>query len=71
MDVLGVRGSYAGGLSAYPNSCPAVIGGKRQYFDNDGKVDLSGSPADAIGSVANYLKSFGWEAGPAAASQPW
>ena len=31
-------------------------------FDNDGKVDLSGSTADAIGSVANYLKSYGWEA---------
>ena len=31
-------------------------------FDKDGKVDLSGSAVDAIGSVANYLKGYGWEA---------
>jgi membrane-bound lytic murein transglycosylase B len=31
-------------------------------FDNDGKVDLAGSAVDAIGSVGNYLKGYGWEA---------
>ncbi len=65
MDVLGVRGSYAGAIGI-PQFMPSSY---RRYaidFDNDGKVDLSGSPADAIGSVANYLKSFGWEAGQAA-----
>jgi membrane-bound lytic murein transglycosylase B len=32
-------------------------------FDGDGKVDLFGSPADAIGSVAYYFKAFGWTPG--------
>jgi membrane-bound lytic murein transglycosylase B len=32
-------------------------------FDGDGKVDLMGSPADAIGSVANYFKAYGWHTG--------
>ena len=70
MDVLGVRGSYAGAIGI-PQFMPSSY---RRYaidFDNDGKVDLSGSPADAIGSVANYLKSFGWEAGQPRSSQPW
>lgn len=65
MDVLGVRGSYAGAIGI-PQFMPSSY---RRYaidFDSDGKVDLSGSPADAIGSVANYLKSYGWEAGQAA-----
>jgi membrane-bound lytic murein transglycosylase B len=31
-------------------------------FDRDGLVDLVGSPADAIGSVASYLKAYGWTA---------
>jgi membrane-bound lytic murein transglycosylase B len=32
-------------------------------FDQDGLVDLAGSPADAIGSVASYLKAYGWTVG--------
>jgi membrane-bound lytic murein transglycosylase B len=32
-------------------------------FDADGRIDLSGSPADVIGSVANYFKSYGWQSG--------
>jgi membrane-bound lytic murein transglycosylase B len=32
-------------------------------FDGDGQVDLAASSADAIGSVANFLASHGWEAG--------
>jgi membrane-bound lytic murein transglycosylase B len=34
-------------------------------FDANGRVDLLGSPADAIGSVASYLKQAGWVAGEA------
>jgi membrane-bound lytic murein transglycosylase B len=34
-------------------------------FDNDGVIDLAGSPADAIGSIASYLRAFGWIAGEA------
>jgi membrane-bound lytic murein transglycosylase B len=32
-------------------------------FDGDNRKELLQSPADAIGSVANYLKMFGWEQG--------
>jgi membrane-bound lytic murein transglycosylase B len=41
-------------------------GSVRRYavdFDGDGAIDLRGSSADAIGSVANFLKSHGWRAG--------
>jgi lytic murein transglycosylase len=32
-------------------------------FDGDGRRDLVGSAADALGSTANYLKASGWRAG--------
>jgi membrane-bound lytic murein transglycosylase B len=38
----------------------------RQYavdFDGDGRRDLLGSPSDAIGSVANFLREHGWVPG--------
>ena len=34
-------------------------------FDGDGRVDLVGSTADALGSTANYLSGYGWRAGEA------
>ena len=32
-------------------------------FDGDGIIDLWDSPADVIGSVANYFKTFNWQPG--------
>jgi membrane-bound lytic murein transglycosylase B len=32
-------------------------------FDGDGRIDLAASAADAIGSVANYFRSYGWQPG--------
>jgi membrane-bound lytic murein transglycosylase B len=32
-------------------------------FDGDGKIDLSNSPVDAIGSIANFLVQHGWKSG--------
>lgn len=61
-DILNIRGSYAG-ASGIPQFMPSSYRRYAVDFDGDGKVDLSGSTADAIGSVANYLKSFGWETG--------
>ena len=47
-------------------------GSFRRYavdFDGDGRRDLRGSPADAIGSVANFLVQHGWKPGePVAAT---
>ncbi|MBA2658575.1 MAG: lytic murein transglycosylase B [Nitrosospira sp.] len=59
-DVLNIRGSYAGAIGI-PQFMPSSYRRYALDFDGDGKADLSGSPADAIGSVANYLRSFGWE----------
>lgn len=57
-----LRGSYAGAIGI-----PQFISSSyRNYaidFDGDGRRDLSGSVADAIGSVANYLARFGWRPG--------
>jgi peptidoglycan lytic transglycosylase B len=64
IDVFSVRGSYAGAIGI-PQFMP---GSYRRYavdFDGNGVVDLSDSAADAIGSVANYLKRHGWQSGAA------
>ncbi|MDV6345217.1 lytic murein transglycosylase B [Nitrosomonas sp. Is37] len=61
-DLFSIKGSYAGAIG-FPQFMP---GSYRRYaidFDGDGKTDLAGNAADAIGSVANYLKEYGWEAG--------
>jgi membrane-bound lytic murein transglycosylase B len=62
VDPMEMRGSYAGamGLGQFmPSSWVKYA----IDFDGDGKVDLFNSPVDAIGSVANYFKSFGWKTG--------
>lgn len=62
IDTLALKGSYAGAIGI-PQFMP---GSYRRYavdLDADGKQDLSGSFADAIGSVANFLKAHGWETG--------
>lgn len=56
------RGSYAGAMGL-PQFMPSSLAQFGVDFDGDGKVDLLNSPADAIGSVANYLKSYGWQTG--------
>jgi membrane-bound lytic murein transglycosylase B len=56
------RGSYAGALGL-PQFMPSSWHKYAVDFDADGKVDLLTSPGDAIGSVANYLASFGWKPG--------
>ena len=61
-DPLGYSGSYAGAIGL-PQFLPSS---RRRFaidFDQDGSIDLNASPADAIGSVARFLKIHGWEAG--------
>ena len=58
------RGSYAGamGLGQFmPSSWVRYA----VDFDGDGRIDLFNSPADAIGSVANYFRGHGWTPGMA------
>jgi membrane-bound lytic murein transglycosylase B len=65
-DVLRTRGSYAGALGI-PQFMPSSYRRYARDFDGDGRRDLVNSTADAIGSVANYYKTFGWRPGAAIA----
>lgn len=56
------RGSYAGAIG-YPQFLPSSIRNYAVDFDHDGRIDLSGSAVDAIGSVAHFLYQHGWESG--------
>ena len=56
------RSSYAGAIGL-PQFLPSSIRAYAIDFDGDGHIDLTGSPDDAIGSVANFLKLHGWETG--------
>jgi membrane-bound lytic murein transglycosylase B len=64
IDPSSLRGSYAGAMGM-PQFMPTSWAKFAVDFDGDGKVDLFGSPADAIGSVAHYFKAFGWQPGVA------
>lgn len=57
-----MQGSYAGAMGL-PQFMP---GSYRNYaidFDGDGRIDLWNSPADTIGSVANFLARHDWARG--------
>jgi membrane-bound lytic murein transglycosylase B len=56
------RGSFAG-ASGLPQFMPGSLERHAIDFDGDGRTDLTGSAADAIGSVAKYLADFGWRRG--------
>ena len=61
-DPLSLKGSYAGAMGI-PQFMPSSFRAYAVDFDGDGKRDIWHSPNDAIGSVANYLKVHGWQAG--------
>ena len=79
VDPFSLLGSFAGAVGL-PQFMPGSILKWGVDFDNDGRIDLRGSVADAIGSVANFLVVHGWkrdDTGPAvfaaqvAASRAW
>jgi peptidoglycan lytic transglycosylase B len=61
-DAGSYRGSYAGAIGI-PQFMPGSIRRYAVDFDGNGRIDLRASPADAIGSVANFLAQHGWLAG--------
>ncbi|BAN34342.1 lytic murein transglycosylase B [Sulfuricella denitrificans skB26] len=61
-DPLSAKGSFAGAMGI-PQFMPSSYRSYAVDFNRDGRRDLWSSTTDAIGSVANYLKAYGWEAG--------
>lgn len=62
LDPLAIKGSYAGAIGI-PQFLPSSYQRYAIDFDGDGRRNLQASAADAIGSVANYYRSFGWQTG--------
>jgi membrane-bound lytic murein transglycosylase B len=54
------KGSFAGAMGL-PQFMPGSVNRFAVDFDGDGRIDLNGSAADVIGSVANYLAVHGWQ----------
>ena len=59
IDPLRVKGSYAGAIGI-PQFMPGSYRRFAVDFDGDGQINLATSPADAIGSIGNFLKAHGW-----------
>jgi membrane-bound lytic murein transglycosylase B len=62
VDPQQVRGSYAGAIGL-PQFMPGSINRHAVDLDGDGHVDLLGSAADSVGSVARFLADHGWQRG--------
>ncbi|ETI62466.1 lytic murein transglycosylase B [Marinomonas profundimaris] len=59
------KGSYSGAMGMV-QFMPSNYQKLAIDYDENGHIDLWGSEADAIGSVANYLRHHGWKT-----AQPW
>ncbi|MDR6389546.1 membrane-bound lytic murein transglycosylase B [Paraburkholderia phenoliruptrix] len=62
IDPTTVLGSYTGAIGI-PQFLPSSIVQYAVSYDGKKDIDLRTSQADAIGSVANYLRQNGWENG--------
>lgn len=61
-NILDIRASYAGALGI-PQFMPSSYRKVAVDFNDDGRIDLLNEPEDAIGSVANYMRQYGWKPG--------
>lgn len=64
IELARMRGSWAGAMGQV-QFMPSSYLKFAEDFDNDGRRDIWGSPADVFASIANYLKGNGWKAGEA------
>lgn len=62
LNALQVRGSFAGAMGL-PQFMPGSLLRFAADGDHDGKIDLSSNAADAIASVARFLRLHGWQPG--------
>ncbi|ASL44990.1 Membrane-bound lytic murein transglycosylase B [Burkholderia sp. AD24] len=62
IDPTTVLGSYTGAIGI-PQFLPSSIVQYAVSYDGNKQIDLRTNQADAIGSVANYLRQNGWESG--------
>lgn len=57
-----LRGSYAG-ATGYPQFMPSAVLRLRADGDGDGYADIWSNEADALASIANFLRDSGWKKG--------
>ena len=57
-----LRGSWAGAMG-HTQFMPTTYARYAVDGDGDGRIDLFGSPRDALASGANFLQQLGWESG--------
>lgn len=62
ISLAGMTGSWAGAMG-HTQFIPTSYQAFAVDFDGDGRRDLWNSPADALGSAANYLSKSGWVSG--------
>ncbi|MBB5217097.1 lytic murein transglycosylase B [Parapusillimonas granuli] len=62
IDALSATGSFAGAMGL-PQFMPGSLMRYAADGDRDGRIDLHGSPDDAIASVARFLRLHGWVPG--------
>ncbi|MDR3087312.1 MAG: lytic murein transglycosylase B [Azoarcus sp.] len=60
-DPASYTGSFAGAIG-WPQFLPSSIRRYAVDFNGDGRIDFDSDAEDAIGSIANYLREWGWTA---------
>lgn len=60
IDAKSMVGSWAGAMG-HPQFMPSSYLKHAVDFDNDGRRDIWRSVPDALASIANYLKAYGWQ----------